>query len=161
MSQILFYSGGSYEYQKIISKALSIAILISGFHPGAQMQAAHAACVGYACDNQSPVYQGCGSDARTLSQPISADSLYVDLRYSPRCAARWSRTWYNATPASGGSWYRTYVNWYPYGSNLYATQSLANSYGQQIISPMKGVSTAKGCGQRVSIYRAAVCTYPA
>lgn len=148
--------------RKVLIKAVCGVLLISGLHLGTQIQSAHAACFAHSCDGQSPFSQGCGADAYNLGQPVSGDSLYVDMRYSPTCVARWSRTVYNTTPPGGGEWYRTYINWYPYGGgNIYDTPSIANNYGQQIVSPMRGVDAAKGCGQRGNIYRAALCTSPA
>ncbi len=49
-------------------------------------------CYGASCRGKDPEVMGCGADARTLAS-VSAPGLYrVDLRYSTRCNARWSRT---------------------------------------------------------------------
>lgn len=149
------------KHFQVLLKATYIALLVGGLHFGTQTHAAYAACSGHGCDGQLPNnQQSCVADARTLGQTIFADSLIVDLRYSPTCLSRWARTTYDKTPPSGGEWYRSYVNWYPY-SSYYDTPSIAVNYGQQIFSPMRGIDAAKGCGQRVNNLRAAVCTNPA
>ena len=48
-------------------------------------------CQGATCRGKDPQAQGCAADARTLASNSSNPEIKVELRYSRKCNARWSR----------------------------------------------------------------------
>lgn len=74
--------------------ALAAFVMLAGMTAAPVMAAAPDApgCVGAGCRGRDPQAMGCAADARTLASAYAGNLYRVDLRYSPRCNARWSRT---------------------------------------------------------------------
>lgn len=68
---------------------------------------AQAYCQGAGCNNQNPRTTGCDQDARPL-ESFYYGNFFVELRYSPRCYAAWTRI-SGGNPQQGciGGWTRT------------------------------------------------------
>ena len=87
---------------QVAVRMITAASLIAGGSVGAAgvpaAEAAPVGCHGAACTNQNPQTQGCGQDAVTLAKRTWADhaagssgTITVELRYSKKCDASWSR----------------------------------------------------------------------
>jgi hypothetical protein len=80
-----------------MNKKLLVASMLFGLTVASN---SYAACVGYACDGQDPVIQGCASDAiRVASNTIYIKKYntnqkvgYVEMMWSARCGTNWAKT---------------------------------------------------------------------
>ena len=79
---------------RLITTAVVLAIVTS-----VSADSAIAACYGSSCHGLDPNTEGCAAGAYTVSQSnnylwqLGNVHLYVQLRYSPQCAANWSRSY--------------------------------------------------------------------
>jgi hypothetical protein len=74
-------------------KSLLIASLVasSALFTSGGVAEAKVGCYGAGCRGRDPMHMGCYKDARTLATAANGH-VYVELRYSKRCNARWART---------------------------------------------------------------------
>jgi Protein of unknown function (DUF2690) len=76
-----------------IIRQVALVALASVFVLGAAIPAeaaTRARCVGASCAGKAPMATGCNRDARTVSANSDGE-VRVELRYSARCKAYWSR----------------------------------------------------------------------
>lgn len=78
-----------------------------------------AGCYGASCNGQDPAAMGCAGDAYTPAH-INTAQGFIELRYSPSCAANWGRI----TSSYSGQWVwvqntfgNSYQAWVPGGGN--------------------------------------------
>ena len=133
--------------RRIIS-ILGIVFLLMGFAPGAALAAnpSRVGCVGAGCRGKDPQVMGCDSDAMTVAispQPGTAGAGWqevVELRYSRRCNARWSRV--TSRLAAGQIVYTTaYIAGYP------STRRTVN--GAKVVWSRMWSSAIKACGNSI------------
>lgn len=100
-------------FKTIARWALVLGLCLGGLV--ATPQAANAVgCDGGSCTGRDPNVQGCSADADTVASYVTSTpseigyntgSLYVELRHSRACRARWVRTTLsNAGIGCGGGW---------------------------------------------------------
>ena len=84
-----------------------VAALAPVISPFGEPIASAVGCHGSTCNGKSPVAMGCGADAVTINSVVDEDNAsggtfgrqVVELRYSRKCNASWSRV----TGAAGGT----------------------------------------------------------
>ena len=119
-------------------------IAIAGVSP-----ASAAGCSGSACNAKSPVAMGCAADAVTVNNVVDEDHAsggtfgrqVVELRYSRRCNASWSRV----TALAGGTAHVTSSVAYMGGYKT-STQRTRSGAGS-VFSKMRAGSAINSCGR--------------
>ena len=92
----------------VLLLVLSTSFFVSG--------SAKALCWGSGCFGLNPATTGCSASAYTAAQTnnylwqLGSVTLYVQLRYSPSCAANWSRS-YTWDGLSGVRWILADMAW--------------------------------------------------
>ena len=108
-----------------------------------------AGCSGSGCNGKSPVAMGCGADAVTVNDVVDEDHAsggtfgrqVVELRYSRRCNASWSRV----TASAGGTAHVTSSVAYMGGYKT-STQRTRSGAGS-VFSKMRAGSAINSCGR--------------
>lgn len=78
--------------RKLTAAVLSLGAAAS-FMVLSSAPASAATCYGYTCEGADPNNAGCSADAYTVAAGsfTSPSGRYIELRYSPRCGAAWTR----------------------------------------------------------------------
>ncbi len=116
---------------------------------GATTPALAAGCGGSACNGKSPVTMGCAADAVTINSVVDEDHAsggtfgrqVVQLRYSRKCNASWSRV----TATAGGTATVTSTRAYMGGYSA-STRRTINGPGS-VYSNMRSGSAIDSCGR--------------
>jgi Protein of unknown function (DUF2690) len=116
---------------------------------GSDAATAAVGCRGTSCRGKSPITMGCSADAVTINSVVDEDRAsggtfgrqVVELRYSRRCNASWSRV----SASAGGTASVTTSSAYMGGHKL-STQRKRNSSGS-VYSKMRSGSAISSCGR--------------
>jgi Protein of unknown function (DUF2690) len=79
--------------RRFVATCVAALVMASAALPAQAETQTRVGCVGAACRGKDPAAMGCDHDARTLAS-AHGNSFRIELRYSPRCNARWARTTY-------------------------------------------------------------------
>jgi len=126
------------------------------------LSASSVGCHGTGCRGKDPQAMGCWRDARTLAvRPIPGTAgagfnEYVELRYSPRCGAKWARTLSRVAPQT----IRTGA--YVYG-HFAATKVTKYGLGASRVWSKMWTGTVRACGGSIwtgdPTYNTTHCTF--
>lgn len=89
----------------VLAASLGIVVVVNG------APALASGCVGASCTGKNPTNQGCSGDARTVASFVAhpqsniEDHVYVEVRHSNTCKAKWLRmtTTYSKWGCGGGA----------------------------------------------------------
>jgi Protein of unknown function (DUF2690) len=134
--------------RRIAALSVVIALTSVGLLTG-QPSAAAASCRGSSCNGKNPVTMGCAADAVTINSVVDEDRAsggtfgrqVVQLRYSRKCNASWSRV----TGTAGGTAAVTSSAAYM-GGYKSSTQRTRSSSGS-VYSKMRAGSAINSCGR--------------
>ncbi|GAC1402035.1 MAG: hypothetical protein NVS4B12_13790 [Ktedonobacteraceae bacterium] len=74
----------------LLTTLVSLGVQGSVYAHSSQQAKVHITCSGNGCDNVDPQQSGCSVGAYTV-QSLAYPTVYIQLRYSPRCGTNWGR----------------------------------------------------------------------